>query len=223
MIEILLKGILIGILVSAPMGPVGMLCIRRTFYKGRWHGFMTGLGATLSDVCYAVLTTLGMGFVVNFVEANQTPLQLMGSLVLGGFGLYIYHSNPAKLISKPKEKHKKKRTFTQDFLTAFLLTFSNVLIVLLYIGLYARFGFVLPEHSVEMMGVGILGIALGAIAWRLFITTLFAKLGTLINVRRIGLLNKLIGVSVICLSLLGVASVLFSYFRGPLSLTYLSS
>ncbi len=223
MIEILLKGILIGILVSAPMGPVGMLCIRRTFYKGRWHGFMTGLGATLSDVCYAVLTTLGMGFVVNFVEANQTPLQLMGSLVLGGFGLYIYHSNPAKLISKPREKHKKKRTFTQDFLTAFLLTFSNVLIVLLYIGLYARFGFVLPEHSVEMMGVGILGIALGAIAWWLFITTLFAKLGTLINVRRIGLLNKLIGVSVICLSLLGVASVLFSCFRGPLSLTYLSS
>lgn len=223
MIETLLKGILIGILVSAPMGPVGMLCIRRTFYKGRWHGFMTGLGATLSDVCYAMLTTLGMGFVVNFVEANQTPLQLMGSLVLGGFGLYIYHSNPAKLISKPKEKHKKKRTFTQDFFTAFLLTFSNVLIVLLYIGLYARFGFVLPEHSVEMMGVGILGIALGAIAWWLFITSLFAKLGTLINVRRIGLLNKLIGVSVICLSLLGVASVLFSGFRGSLSLTYLSS
>lgn len=223
MIETLLKGILIGILVSAPMGPVGMLCIRRTFYKGRWHGFMTGLGATLSDVCYAMLTTLGMGFVVNFVEDNQTPLQLMGSLVLGGFGLYIYHSNPAKLISKPKEKHKKKRTFTQDFFTAFLLTFSNVLIVLLYIGLYARFGFVLPEHSVEMMGVGILGIALGAIAWWLFITSLFAKLGTLINVRRIGLLNKLIGVSVICLSLLGVASVLFSGFRGSLSLTYLSS
>ena len=223
MIGIGLKGILIGILVSAPMGPVGMLCIRRTFYKGRWHGFITGLGATLSDVCYAVLTLLGMGFMVNFVEANQAPLQLVGSFVLGIFGIYIYRSDPAKLLRKPSTKHKKKRTYTQDFVTAFLLTFSNVLIVLLYIGLYARFGFVLPEHSVTIWVVGLLGIALGAIAWWFFITTLFAKLGILINVRRIGLLNRLIGAVVLGLSVFGVASVLYAYFRGSLLLKPLLS
>ena len=79
MLGIVSKGIIIGVLVSAPMGPIGMLCIQRTLNKGRWHGFVTGLGAALSDVIYAALTCLGMGVVVNFVEANQAPLQLIGS------------------------------------------------------------------------------------------------------------------------------------------------
>lgn len=82
MLALAAKGLLIGILVSAPMGPVGMLCIQRTLSKGRWHGFVTGLGAMVSDIIYAMLTSLGMGVVVNFVEANQAPLQLAGSLVL---------------------------------------------------------------------------------------------------------------------------------------------
>ena len=90
MLGIVSKGIIIGVLVSAPMGPVGMLCIQRTLNKGRWHGFATGMGATLSDVIYAALTCLGMGVVVNFVEAHQAPLQLIGSVVLGFFGYYIF-------------------------------------------------------------------------------------------------------------------------------------
>jgi len=131
MLGLISKGIVIGVLVSAPMGPIGMLCIQRTLNKGRWHGFVTGLGAALSDVIYAALTCLGMGVVVNFVEANQTPLQLIGSIVLGIFGYYIFQSNPVRNLKKQREK---KLSFTQDFITAFLLTFSNVLIVLLYNG-----------------------------------------------------------------------------------------
>lgn len=92
MLGLISKGIVIGVLVSAPMGPIGMLCIQRTLNKGRWHGFVTGLGAALSDVIYAALTCLGMGVVVNFVEANQAPLQLIGSIVLGIFA--IIFSNP---------------------------------------------------------------------------------------------------------------------------------
>ena len=61
MLGIVSKGIIIGVLVSAPMGPIGMLCIQRTLNKGRWHGFVTGLGAALSDVIYAALNLSGHG------------------------------------------------------------------------------------------------------------------------------------------------------------------
>lgn len=105
MLGIVSKGIIIGILVSAPMGPVGMLCVQRTLNKGRLHGLVTGLGATLSDIVYAILTCLGMGVVVNFVEANQAPLQLLGSIVLGVFGYYIYQSNPVRSLRKQQEKN----------------------------------------------------------------------------------------------------------------------
>ena len=61
--DILVKGFIIGVVVSAPLGPVGVLCIQRTLNKGRWYGFVTGLGASLSDIAYALLTGYGMSFV----------------------------------------------------------------------------------------------------------------------------------------------------------------
>lgn len=209
MLGLVCKGIVIGVLVSAPMGPIGMLCIQRTLNKGRWHGFVTGLGAALSDMIYAILTCLGMGVVVNFVEANQAPLQLTGSVVIGVFGYYIYRTNPVKGL---KKQHEKKLSFTQDFITAFLLTFSNVLIVLLYIGLFARFGFVLPEHSIWMLLGGIACIGIGALLWWFGITYLVAKLKRWFNVRGIWLLNRIVGLVIIVLAAVGVLSVLLTYY-----------
>ena len=209
MLALAAKGLLIGILVSAPMGPVGMLCIQRTLSKGRWHGFVTGLGAMVSDIIYAMLTSLGMGVVVNFVEANQAPLQLAGSLMLSVFGYYIYQSNPVKNLRKQKER---KLSFTQDFITAFLLTFSNVLIVLLYIGLFARFGFILPDHSLGMIIGGIICIGIGAISWWLFITYIVSKLRKWFNVRGIWLMNRIVGSTIIILSIIGIISVLLTYY-----------
>lgn len=209
MLALAAKGFLIGILVSAPMGPIGMLCIQRTLSKGRWHGFITGLGAMVSDIIYAILTSLGMGVVVNFVEANQAPLQLCGSFVLAVFGYYIYQSNPVKNLRKQKER---KLSFTQDFITAFLLTFSNVLIVLLYIGLFARFGFILPDHSIGMIIGGVGCIGLGAVCWWLFITYIVSKLRKWFNVRGIWLMNRIVGGIIIALSVIGIISVLLTYY-----------
>lgn len=56
--DILLKGFIIGVVVSAPLGPVGVLCIQRTLNKGRWYGFMTGLGASVSDIAYCIINRL---------------------------------------------------------------------------------------------------------------------------------------------------------------------
>ena len=225
MLGIVSKGIIIGVLVSAPMGPIGMLCIQRTLNKGRWHGFVTGLGAALSDVIYAALTCLGMGVVVNFVEANQAPLQLIGSKYHAHIdvqkrisGYYIFQSNPVRNLKKQREK---KLSFTQDFITAFLLTFSNVLIVLLYIGLFARFGFVLPEHSFWLLVLGIVCIGLGAVLWWFGITYIIGKLRKWFNVRGIWLLNRIVGSVIIVLSIIGALSVLLtSYLQWPLLQIY---
>lgn len=204
MLGLVSKGFLIGVLVSAPMGPIGMLCIQRTLSKGRWHGFITGLGAALSDIIYAALTCLCMGMVVSFVEANQRPLQLLGSIVLALFGVYLFRSNPVRNLRKRKEK---KLSFTQDFITAFLFTFSNMLIVLLYIGLFARFGFILPEHSVWMILAGIGGIGIGAIVWWFLITYFISKLRRWFNVRGIWLMNKIVGSVIMIVSIIGFLMV----------------
>ena len=73
----IIRGLAIGILVSAPMGPIGVLCIQRTLNKGRWSGFVTGLGASISDLGYAVLTGLGMSIVIDFIETNEYLIQIL--------------------------------------------------------------------------------------------------------------------------------------------------
>lgn len=201
MLGIVGKGIIIGILVSAPMGPIGILCIQRTLSKGRWHGFVSGLGAALSDVIYAALTIFFMGLVINFVEVHQQYLEIFGSIVLGVFGYFIYKSNPVKNLHK---NQSTKRTYLQDFITAFFLTFSNVLIVFLYIGLFAQFTFILPSHSFWKTLEGLGGIAIGAIMWWFVITYIVSKLQRWFNIRGVRLLNQIVGGVIMVLSVIGV-------------------
>lgn len=135
-LDIILKGLLIGIVASAPMGPVGVLCIQRTLNKGRWFGFVTGIGAALSDIVYALITGFGMSFVVEFIEnkTNMFYLQLIGSIMLFFFGLYTYRSNPAESI---RPASQNKGTLIHNFVTAFFVTFSNPLIIFLFVALFA--------------------------------------------------------------------------------------
>jgi threonine/homoserine/homoserine lactone efflux protein len=205
MLELFYTGMIVGALVSSPMGPIGMLCVQRTLAKGWRSGFVSGAGAAFSDLIYATVTGLFMGLVVNFVEAHQRPLQIFGSVIIAVLGYYIFQNNPLKSLQRNQEQ---KQTLVQDFVTAFLLTFSNVLIVFLYIGLYARFGLVLPEHSVRMTILGLVGVFAGAILWWLFITFVVSLLRRWFNIRGLKLMNRIVGSVIILLAVIGLISSL---------------
>ena len=159
-LEVLIKGLFIGIIASAPMGPVGVLCLQRTLNKGRIFGLVTGIGAALSDIIYALITGFGMSFVMDFINNshNLFILQLVGSVMLLFFGIYTFRSNPRRSF---RPVSKKKGTLVQNFVTSFLLTFSNPLIIFLFIALFARFAFVMPGHPVAQC-VGYVSILVGA-------------------------------------------------------------
>ena len=196
-VKVIIAGLAIGILISAPMGPIGMLCIQRTLNKGRASGFFTGVGAAFSDLLYSLLTGFGLSFVINFIEKNQTVLQIFGSVVLLGFGVYIARKNPAKMI-KEKKGHPVKNNYVQDLITGFLFTFSNPLIIFLIIGLYARFNFLTNITSIYGYCIGFLSIIVGALGWWFLITYFVSKVRGRFNVRSMWLINIFIG-SLICL------------------------
>ena len=91
-VDLVFKGMLIGMIASAPMGPVGILCVQRTLNKGRGYGFATGLGAAVSDIIYAGITGFGMAFVMDFInnEQNKFYLQIIGSVLLLAFGVGLF-------------------------------------------------------------------------------------------------------------------------------------
>ena len=178
LLDLTVKGLLIGIVASAPMGPVGVLTIQRTLNKGRWFGLVTGLGAALSDIIYALMTGVGMSFVIEFIENPRTMyiLQLVGSVLLFAFGWYTFHTKP-----QLRQPSKNRGTLTHNCFTGFLVTFSNPLIIFLFIALFARFTFVVPEVD---------------------------KLRTTFDLSRIEMINRIIGSIVMIVSVLGLLSTL---------------
>ena len=204
MIETILKGFIIGVIVSAPMGPIGILCVQRTLNRGRMHGFITGLGAMVSDLIYATITLIGMGFVHNILEANEQILQYIGSIVIILFGIGIFFTNPLKII-KPTTSAPETR-YNQDFITAFFLTLSNGAIVFLFISLFARFNYSPWDTNWFTLAVGLISIGLGALAWWFFITTYVSKLKRYFNRQALKLFNRTVGTILIIVGVLGLVS-----------------
>ena len=199
-LDLLCKGVIVGIVVSAPLGPVGVLCIQRTLNKGRWFGFVTGLGAALSDICYALITGYGMSFMDELIVKHQLFLQFVGSIMLLAFGIYTFRSNPVKSL---RPTSSNRGTYLHNFVTAFFVTFSNPLIIFLFIGLFARFSFVMPGSPLGFQLVGYLAIILGALVWWFSITYFVNKVRTRFNVRGIWILNRIIGVVVMIAAIVG--------------------
>jgi threonine/homoserine/homoserine lactone efflux protein len=208
-VDITYKGLIIGILVSAPMGPIGLLCVQRTINKGRWHGFFSGIGAAFSDLFYAAITCMGMGIVISFVEDNQLVLQIAGSILLMLYGIYTFFSNPSKNLKRTTEG-MKTYSLSQDALTAFLLTFSNPLIILVYIALFARFSFISPDNFISSkayfysMMLGLVCIFAGALSWWFTISFFVSKLRKIFNLRGMWIMNRIVGSIIFILSLIGI-------------------
>ena len=213
-LDFVFKGILIGIMASAPMGPVGVLCIQRTLNKGRWYGFITGIGACVSDIIYALFTGFGMSFVMNFVgnEHNRFLLQISGSVVLLLFGIYCYRSNPTKNIHQSTKN--QKGTLVHNGITAFLVTLSNPLIIFLFIFLFAQFAFVVPNRPFEMT-VGYISIVGGAMLWWFGLTWLIDKVRGKFDTGGILLINRVVGCIVVIFSLIMLLGTVFNLYKLP--------
>ena len=106
MITALIKGFIVGMGASIPLGPLGVLCVQKTLSKGRNCGFITGLGASASDTLYAAISLMGLAFIQDIINENFNWVMLLGGLVIVFIGVKIYLTNPIKQI---RQKHKNKK------------------------------------------------------------------------------------------------------------------
>ena len=189
------------------MGPVGILCIQRTLQKGRRYGLVTGAGAALSDIIYALITGLGMSFVMDFINNEQTLfwLKLVGSVMLFIFGLYMFRTDPKKCL---RPTPKKKGTLMHNFVTSFLVTLSNPLIIFLFTALFALLTFVVPEHLFEQC-VGYTSIVVGAMLWWFGLTYVIARMRNSFGLRGILILSRTVGTIVLVVSVVYALMTLF--------------
>lgn len=201
LLYILFSGFFIGVVISAPMGPIGMLVIQRTLNKGRLSALYTGVGASLSDLIYCLLTGLGLSFVTDFITNNQSILQVLGSMVLIIYGFYLFKANPSRAL---KPTQDSPTNYARDFATGFLFTFSNPLILFFIIGLFARFNFMDANYQFYHYIVGYIAIVGGALGWWFGITYFVDKVRRHFNVRSMWLINRIIASILLIMAVVGL-------------------
>lgn len=218
-LELIIKGMIIGIATSAPMGPVGILCVHRTQKKGRWYGFVTGVGAACSDFIYAVITGIGLSFVLDFINnpVYKFYFQLAGGFMLLAFGLYSMLNNPLR--NAHQSGQHSKGTLWYNCWTGFLITFSNPLIVLLFMALFSMFNFVSPNHPF-MMCVGYASIIAGAVLWWYGLTWLIDKIREKWDEQGVVIINRIIGGLVIIFSLITLIGTIFNIYLLPIDIVH---
>ena len=138
-------------------------------------------------------------------------MQIVGSVLLLAFGIYTWRSDPTKNMH---HSGTQRGTLWYNTWTAFLVTFSNPLIIFLFMGLFAQFAFVFPDHPFEMV-IGFLSIVAGALLWWFGLTWLVDKVRAIFDDNGIKIINQIIGVVVIVFSLvflLGTTTSLFRFF-----------
>ncbi len=201
MLDIITKGIIIGLFISVPLGPIGILCVQRTLSKGRKHGIVTGLGATASDLIYTVVALFFIGFVVDFLEEYQNIIQIIGSTILILFGIFIYKNTPVhhKIKDFGSNKH-----LTSDFVSSFFLTLSNPLILFILIALFAQFDFLKENTSLFHYIAGMLSILIGAFLWWSTLTFIVSRFNDKMTYSSIKFINHIVGIIIICIGAVGV-------------------
>ena len=195
--SLLWEGFIIGIAVSIPLGPLGMLCIKRTVNKNWKSGFISGLGIAASDVFYAIIAGFSLTMIIDFVRSYEIYFKIFGATMVVLLGLYIFMSNPAKDLQKFK---RKGASYLQDFLTAFLLTISNPLSVFIFIAIFTSYSLVLqlsqPLEALLIIG----GIFAGGASWWFILTGLANLFKHKLTINTLWWANKIIGLGVILIA-----------------------
>ncbi|MBL8671516.1 MAG: LysE family transporter [Alphaproteobacteria bacterium] len=172
MLELLIKGILVGVAIAAPVGPVGALCVRVTLTRGPLHGLWAGLGAALADAIFGVVAAFGLTQISELLERYQVPIRIAGALFMLLLAIRIWAKQvgddspeaQAKALAA-ETKLKQGGTMFTAFGVTFFLTLTNPVTILAFATIFAAVGVTTAsttfDHAMVMVG----GVFIGSCIW----------------------------------------------------------
>lgn len=203
--SILIEGYIIGIIVSIPLGPIGVLCIQRTLLQGRRSGFVSGIGAAAADSSFAFIAGFGLSFIAQFFEDQRFFIMLIGAAVLIFLGFRLFFTNTIKQVRRYKNV-TKSNPFS-DFFSVFGLTLSNPVTILFFGLVFTSLGLVKDNilHTLTIVG----GVFLGACSWWFILVSLVSAFRNLFKLRVIFWINRIAGILIVGFGIFACVNAFF--------------
>lgn len=198
-----LKGMGLGLAIAAPVGPIGLLCIRRSLTQGQLMGLVTGLGAATADGLYGCVAGFGLTAVADLLVDHAPALRLIGGVFLCYLGFTTLRTDPAT-----EAAQLSSRGLWGAYASTLLLTLTNPATILSFIAIFAGLGLVGSSQSWGASLALILGVFLGSALWWLFLSwgvTLFSQR---LTSSRLKWLNRLAGAAIFAF---GVVAIAFTF------------
>ena len=161
---IIINGFIFGLVLAAPVGPVGVLCVQRTLSEGRMHGLLSGLGAAVGDAIYGAIAAFGVSAVQLWISDHQVSLRTIG-------GILLLLLAAKTLILRSNRKNQKNvgklhtENLLQDFVSTFLLAITNPITILTFAGLFVTLGSTDVGDSVNNAALLVFGVFIGSALW----------------------------------------------------------
>jgi threonine/homoserine/homoserine lactone efflux protein len=203
-IELIFKGIIIGLTVSVPLGPAGIVLVNRTIKRGILSGFFSGMGVAAADTILAIVAGLGFTFIITFFEDEKIIISVIAGIILIGAGIKIFVSNPIKEFRK---NEPGKKSLLRDFISVLILSLSNPLTVFVFVAFFSGINVnnTVKPHMVPFLLVP--GIFLGTLGWWVFLSWFVNRFKRKIKLRGIVRVNQVAGLLILLLGVVLLISL----------------
>lgn len=198
--DALVTGALVGFSIAVPVGPVGLLCIRRSLSDGRLAGFVTGMGAAAADTLYGLAAAFSLTALTTFLVDHRTSFQLFGGLFMLGLGVATLRSRPVASTADRPAHHAGIA-----FVSAFAITATNPMTVFAFIGIFAGLNHAAADTLASMRLV--LGVFLGSAAWWLILSNGAAHFSRKLRSGGFRALNLIAGTGIVLIALWQLAQL----------------
>jgi len=195
-IGFLLKGLIIGFSIAAPVGPIGVLCIRRTLAEGRTAGLISGLGAATADAIYGCIAGFGLTFISTLFISQQGWFRVIGGLFLCYLGLKTLLSTPAEQMASAKGNG-----LMGTYASTFFLTLTNPMTILSFAAIFAGLGVASTSGNYISASVLVLGVFSGSALWWLLLSSGVAFFQAKFNFRELKWVNRISGIIILLFGL----------------------
>ncbi|MEZ4767969.1 MAG: LysE family translocator [Caldilineales bacterium] len=203
---IFVRGVAIGLAIAAPVGPIGVLCIRRTLAEGRLAGLVTGLGAATADTVYGAVAAFGLTAISAFLVSQQDMLRLIGGAFLLYLGVRTFLARPVEQAAVAGDR--SSRTLAGDYGTTFLLTITNPLTILSFAAVFAGLGLGSGYDDLGSALLLVAGVFSGSALWWLLLSGAVSLLRRRITVNALRWVNRVSGLIIVLFGIAALASLL---------------